>query len=514
MDDDTLPLLVAAVVSLFVYVLAAASLALDEEECVSHIAEVAQGIGIAVVQNRWRKRHRRVDDDVVRVTRRRFICWDRERANQCIQQDYLGANPIFGLDDFKRIFRVSRSSYDALKSFLCLDDKFFIDGTDITGRRRVSVDAKILISLKYLAYGSSVNSFRDYFQIGESTALLAVKKVTSCIAKSVFQKKYFSFFTPMDAKRVEALHFKKHGIRGLLGSLDCSHFVWGNCPVAHHGQFQGKEGRPTIVVEALADYNLYAWHAVFGYCGTLNDINIWDTSYLLQSLCDGTFSGLDFPFTIGGEVFHSLFMLVDGIYPCLARFVKPISVPVGKRETLFSLWQESTRKTIERFFGVFKKKFHFFNRPIPFGFMADIIYIFYCCVILHNMAVVERLNSGSEEVESDLFYDCVCSVAADCGNSESRMDAVTRQLVEQQERNVRDRASEMQFLAGLGINVVDVSLEADQKRLEVLPLLERCAQERWNHLYDVTNHTRLTKAIIRELKLNYDTNKASKTVNF
>lgn len=94
------------------------------------------------------------------------------------------------------------------------------------------------------------------------------------------------------------------------------------------------------------------------------------------------------------------------------------------------------------------------------------------------------------------------------------MDAVTQQLVEQQERNVRDRASEVQFLAGLGINVVDVSLEADQKRLEVLPLLERCAQERWNHLYDVTNHTRLTKAIIRELKLNYDTHKASKTGNF
>jgi hypothetical protein len=109
--------------------------------------------------------------------------------------------------------------------------------------------------------------------------------------------------------------------------------------------------------------------------------------------------------------------------------------------------------------------------------MADINYIFYCCVILHNMAVVERLNSGSEEVESDLFYDCVCSVAADCDNTESRMDAVTRQFVEQQERNVQERASEVQFLAGLGINVVDVSLEADQKQLEVLPLLERCAQE-------------------------------------
>ncbi len=143
---------------------------------------------------------------------------------------------------------------------------------------------------------------------------------------------------------MEALHHAKHGVRGMVGSLDCSHFVWGNCPVAHHGQFQGKEGKPTLVVEAMADHTLYAWHAVFGYCGSLNDINIWENSLLLQSLCDGTFSQNDFPFTIGGELFEELWMLVDGIYPPLGRFVKPLTVPIGDREALFSMWQESKRK--------------------------------------------------------------------------------------------------------------------------------------------------------------------------
>jgi hypothetical protein len=55
----------------------------------------------------------------------------------------------------------------------------------------------------------------------------------------------------------------------MIGSLDYSHFVWGNCPVAHHGQFQGKEGKPTIVMEAMCDYNLFAWHTMFGYSGVL-----------------------------------------------------------------------------------------------------------------------------------------------------------------------------------------------------------------------------------------------------
>jgi hypothetical protein len=43
------------------------------------------------------------------------------------------------------------------------------------------------------------------------------------------------------------MNHQKHGIHGIIGSLDCSHFVWGNCPVAHHGQYQGKkEGLPLL----------------------------------------------------------------------------------------------------------------------------------------------------------------------------------------------------------------------------------------------------------------------------
>jgi len=85
-------------------------------------------------------------------------------------------------------------------------------------------------------------------------------------------------------------------------------------------------------------------------------------------------------------------MLVDGIYPSLARFVKTVSVPLVDYQALFSLWQESKHKGIESFLGVFKKKFNFFNRPIPFAYMDDIISCFYCCIILHNMAMTERLN--------------------------------------------------------------------------------------------------------------------------
>ena len=76
---------------------------------------------------------------------------------------------------------------------------------------------------------------------------------------------------------------------------------------------------------------------------------------MLQSLCDGNFSELDFLFCIGGELFNHLWMLVFGIYPALARIVKPLSVPIGDSEALFSLWQESKWKDIEHFLACLRK---------------------------------------------------------------------------------------------------------------------------------------------------------------
>jgi len=499
MDDEisnSLPLILGGPLLLCTGILGAIAVAIEEEEYLSQLQVAAEVIASSLMEGHQKRSSHGGGGG--RNTRR-YIHWDRERAVTCINRDYLGSIRSFGLDDFKRIFRVSRTSYDSIRNFLCENAPFFADGFDVTHRQWVSSDAKILISLKYLAYGCSINSFRDYFQVGESTAMQSVKELTKSISNSIFQKKFFSFFTPSDARKVEALHYDKHGIHGMLGSLDCSHFMWGNCPVAHHGQFQGKEGKPTIVVEALADHNFFVWYAVFGYCGTLNDITIWDSSYLLQSLCDGSFSDLDFTFNIGGEEFDHLWMLVDGIYPSLARFVKPVSVPLGDTEALFSLWQESKRKDIERFFGVFKKKFNFFNRPLPFAYMDDIISCFYCCIILHNIAITERLDDELEGSAAAEFNDCVVDSRVHGMAEESRIERLAMQFVQREAEHVGQHGLELSYLTALGINVLDNTLLNDTNQIEVLSTLERIALYRWNHLYDVRCHKKLTEGIAGDL---------------
>jgi len=87
------------------------------------------------------------------------------------------------------------------------------------------------------------------------------------------------------------------------------------------------------------------------------------------------------------------------------------------------------------------------------------------------------------------------------------MDSLALQFVEREEANVRSRNLEVQYLAALGINIVDCTLQVDTERTEVLPQLERMAQLRWNHLYDVCRHKKLTAAI------NYLVNEESGTLS-
>ena len=69
---------------------------------------------------------------------------------------------------------------------------------------------------------------------------------------------------------------KNAGFPGCIGSIDCMHWEWKNCPSSWKGVFQGKSGRPTVMLEAIADHSCCFWHFHFGSPGSLNDINVLD----------------------------------------------------------------------------------------------------------------------------------------------------------------------------------------------------------------------------------------------
>ena len=57
---------------------------------------------------------------------------------------------------------------------------------------------------------------------------------------------------------------ESRGLPGMLGSIDCMHWTWKNCPVSWHGMYRGHKKKPTIILEAVASKDLWIWHVFFG----------------------------------------------------------------------------------------------------------------------------------------------------------------------------------------------------------------------------------------------------------
>jgi Plant transposon protein len=321
--------------------------------------------------------------------RRQRRVFRHDQALACIRRDYLGPNRLLGAE-FQLMFRISQGRFQVLlEDVMASGNPFYVNDGNRNQQLGASIEAKLLMPLKCLAYGVPAHCFMDYFSMSKTMCLEVTRQFDKVVA-DLYKAEFLRVPDGVDLKNICMLHKSAHGVDGMVGSLDCSHTYWKNCPKAWQGSFQGKEGRPTVVLEALCDYHLFFWHASCGYAGCLNDINILNMSPFLERLVDGEMDGAAHaagaaPFTIAGEQFDLLYALVDGIYPRYSRFVQGIKSPIGLRQQQFTGWQEGARKDIERAFGVLKGQFQFVERPIHLHSLIDIGNRMTACLILHNM---------------------------------------------------------------------------------------------------------------------------------
>jgi Plant transposon protein len=59
--------------------------------------------------------------------------------------------------------------------------------------------------------------------------------------------------------------------------------------VAWEGQFKGKEKKPTMAMEAIADSEVWIWHISVGHAGSMHDLNIMNSSSTMQRILSGEF---------------------------------------------------------------------------------------------------------------------------------------------------------------------------------------------------------------------------------
>nr|XP_043639605.1 uncharacterized protein LOC122610703 [Erigeron canadensis] len=185
--------------------------------------------------------------------------------------------------------------------------------------------------------------------------------------------------TKEDVDRLTTKHLEVHGFPGMLGSADCMHWPWRNCPIAWQGT-RGDKGHPTIMLEVVASYDLWICHSYFGPVDSNNDINVLNESDLFDQLLGDKAPVVNF--TANGQQYTKGYYLADGIYPEWSTLVKSFKCPMDPKTTKFKRYQEAARKDVERAFEVLQGRFQIFThgaRPLSINKIKRMMYT---CVIL------------------------------------------------------------------------------------------------------------------------------------
>ena len=163
--------------------------------------------------------------------------------------------------------------------------------------------------------------------------------------------------------------------------------------------YVGHHKKPTIVLEVVASYDLWIWHAFFGLPGSHNDINVLHRSPVFDDLVSGNTPAISF--TVHNREYNMGYYLADDIYPDWATLVKGISMPTSRKQKVFTTKVMEYRKDVERAFGVLQAKYAIIKGPSRLWDPEDLQFIMYFFIILHNMGVEDE--RGLPTVRNDEY---------------------------------------------------------------------------------------------------------------
>ncbi|XP_022004303.1 uncharacterized protein LOC110901839 [Helianthus annuus] len=192
-----------------------------------------------------------------RQTRRVALNRDREAGHDNLVAGYFADEHVYTDAMFRRRFRMSRRLFLHIADNLDQSDPFFTLRYDVRGQRGLTTLQKCTSAIRQLAYGYAANSLDKYLRMSKRTARECLHTFCEWIVR-LYRKKYLRKPNANDVQKLYPAHEQRHSFPGMLGSIDCMHWPWQNCPTAWQGQYtRGDHGHPTIVLEVVVSQDLW-----------------------------------------------------------------------------------------------------------------------------------------------------------------------------------------------------------------------------------------------------------------
>ena len=134
----------------------------DDWTMVLTIARTQLSLTAAAIQLLVADNEEKIDHRL--LPRKKRAKFNHDEALYCIKRDYLGPVPLFKDKQFDIFFRISRSRFQRLMEDVgASGHPFYMPSVNPNGRAVASLEARLLLPLKTLAYGVAPHCFSDYF---------------------------------------------------------------------------------------------------------------------------------------------------------------------------------------------------------------------------------------------------------------------------------------------------------------------------------------------------------------
>ena len=181
-----------------------------------------------------------------------------------------------------------------------------------------------------------------------------------------------------EQERVKRGFFAIAPLPGVMGCIDCTHICI-PCPGGINAElYRNRHNKYSLNGQGVCDANLKFLNIISSWPGSTHDSRIFKMSNLHALLKidhqEGTYRHL----------------LGDSGYPCLKYLLTPILNPTTDKEKRYNSAHIKIRNTVERSFGVLKRRFACLSEKARTE-LETTKKLIMSCAILHNIAIDQRI---------------------------------------------------------------------------------------------------------------------------
>ncbi|KOB70380.1 Uncharacterized protein OBRU01_05786, partial [Operophtera brumata] len=236
---------------------------------------------------------------------------------------------------------------------------------------------QLLLTLRFYALGTMLVAVADYVGVSKSSAGRIVRDVSRAIARLYSNYIYVHNNTQEDFYNIA--RFPR-----VLGAVDGTHILM-QSPNSNIGEeFRNRKSVFSLNVQGVCDAHLRFINVVAQWPGSTHDATIFN-NLELRAQCEN-------------GVYGNRWLLGDSAYPCKSYLLTPLLHTHSINELNYNQAQIKTRNTIERCFGVWKRRFPVLSLKIRLA-METTQAVVIATAVLHNICRQRNLEDVEPEID-------------------------------------------------------------------------------------------------------------------